>query len=145
MHWLFWVFTSVFFGISYRLGYKLVSGNSSPLLNVAVITMTASLICFVLYYLKDYPKSSDTLINLKNLWPLLIVGVVMAGLEVSIMMIYRSGGPVSISQSLASSMVGIIIFAIGLIFFKEQLNTGQIIGFALGLAGITTLTYYSSK
>lgn len=143
MHWLFWVFMGVVLGTSYRLGYKLVSDKFSPLFNVATITFIASLICFALYLWKENSKFALSDIDIKSLWPLLIVGIIVAGLEISIMMIYKSGGPLSIAQTLTSSLVGVFVFAIGLIFFKEELNTGQTVGFILALSGISLMTYYS--
>ncbi|MDD9911533.1 MAG: EamA family transporter [Alphaproteobacteria bacterium] len=143
MHWLFWVFSCVIFGIGYRLGYKLVSTKFSPLFNVAVITLVVSLLCFTLYFLRDYGKGDTPALTVKELWPLITIGVIMAGLEVSWMMLYKSGGPISISHTIPTSMVGIAMFTIGIFFFKEQLNMGQIIGFVLGLSGVSIMTYAS--
>lgn len=143
MHWLTWVFTGVFFGVSYRLGYKLISNQFPPLLSAAIVTLVASLTCFAIYFVQTQMQQTLTTPPLKTLWPLLLVGFVLAGLEVSIIMLYHAGGPLSIAQSMASSTVGIIVFVIGIAFFKESLNTGQLIGFLLSLSGITLLTYYS--
>ena len=143
MHWLIWVFIAVFFGVSYRIGYKLLSGFPNPLLNVSIISLIASLVCFVLYLCREQSSAAFHVPEWRLLWPLVIVGIALAGLEISVMMIYRSGGPLSIAQSMSSSLVGIIIFAIGVIAFKDQLNMEQIIGFALGLSGVTLMTYSS--
>ncbi|PIZ30592.1 MAG: hypothetical protein COY40_04295 [Alphaproteobacteria bacterium CG_4_10_14_0_8_um_filter_53_9] len=143
MHWLTWVFTGIFFGVSYRLGYKLISNQFPPILSAAIVTLVASLTCFVIYFIQTNMHSTIVTPPLKTLWPLLLVGLILAGLEVSIIMLYHAGGPLSIAQSMASSAVGIIVFIIGITFFKESLNTGQLIGFVLGLSGITLLTYYS--
>ncbi|HIF24769.1 MAG TPA: hypothetical protein EYG18_01590 [Micavibrio sp.] len=144
MHWLIWVFIAVSFSSAYRLGYKMLSGEFTALFNVAVITLIASLTCFMLYFLREHNATSFENLSAKSIAPLILVGIVLAGLEVSIMMIYRVGGPLSISQSLASSMTGIIIFGVGVLCFKDQLNWGQITGFFLSLTGVSLLTYYSA-
>jgi drug/metabolite transporter (DMT)-like permease len=143
MHWLIWVFIAVSFSTAYRLGYKLLSGEFTALFNVAVITLVASIVCFILYFIREHNMAAFGTLSLKSIVPLAVVGVILAGLEVSIMMIYRAGGPLSISQTLASSMTGIIVFGIGVLWFKDHLNAGQIAGFFLGLTGISLLTYYS--
>ena len=145
MHWLYWVYISVFFGVSYRIGYKLISDKFSPLFNASIITFIASMTCLALYLWQDYSKNGAHDLTLKSLLPLLFLGLILGGLELSILMIYRSGGPVSIAQSLASGTVGLIVFAIGLSFFKDQLNTGQILGFLLGITGTCMMIYYSAK
>lgn len=143
MHWLSWVFIGTFFGISYRLSYKLISGHFTPLFNVAFISLFVSLICFTLFFLRDYQKIDVASISLKSLAILALIGVIVAGLEISIMMIYKSGGPISVAQSLASVLIGLSCFAIGLLWFKETLNMGQIIGFFVSILGAGILTYYS--
>lgn len=143
MYWLAWVFIAVFFGVTYRLGYKLLSGHMTPLFNVSIVTLVACVVCFSLYLWREHGQATLDDLSLKTAVLLVFVGFALAGLEVSIMMIYKSGGPLSIAQSLGSSMVGVVVFAIGLVFFKDQLNWGQILGFVLGLSGITLMTYYS--
>ncbi len=143
MHWLSWVFIGTFFGVSYRLSYKLISGHFTPLFNVAFISLFASLICFALFFMRDYQKIELASISLKSFAALIFIGVIVAGLEISIMMIYKSGGPLSVAQSLASVLIGLSCFAIGLLWFKEALNMGQIIGFFISILGAGVLTYYS--
>ena len=142
MHWLVWVFIGSFFGVSYRLGYKLISTQFPPILSASVVTLVASILCFSIYFYQynyqDVPFPSP-----KTLWPLFLIGITLAGLEVSIIMLYHSGGPLSIAQALASSTVGIIVFTIGYFYFKDNINTGQLIGLTLGLTGTALLTYYS--
>lgn len=145
MHWLYWVYISIFFSVSYRIGYKLISDKFSPLFNAAIITFIASIVCLTLYLWQDYSKNGAHELTIKAMMPLLALGVILGGLELSILMIYRSGGPVSIAQALASGTVGIIVFSIGLLYFKDQLNLGQIIGFILGIIGTCMMIYYSKK
>lgn len=144
MYWLFWVSLSTFFGVGYRVGYKAVSDDFSPLFAVGVITLVAGLISLGLHYWIDRPKVVKRVLKPRTLFLLLMVGIFTAGLSISNMMMYHAGGLVSIAQVLSSSMVSIIIFAIGLFAFREKLNVGQGLGFFIGLIGIILMTYYSA-
>ncbi len=143
MHWLAWVFIGTFFGISYRVSYKLISDQFSPLFNVSVISLCVSALCFLGFLMHDYHKTDLSGFNLKSLIAFLLIAIIVAGLEISIMMIYKSGGPLSVAQSLASAMIGCGAFAIGILYFKDSLNIGQIIGFVTSLIGICILTFSS--
>lgn len=145
MHWLFWVMCAVFFGVAYRLGYKLVSDKFPALLSVSLIMFIVSVISFGMFFL--FPESNALPLsgNLRHYWPLVVVGFFVAGLEVSVMMIYRSGGPLSIAQSLSANIGAIAVFIIGAMVFREHTNVGQTVGFLLGLIGVTLMAYYSRK
>lgn len=144
MHWLFWVFISTFFGVGYRVGYKAVSDDFAPLFAVGVITLVASLLSLGLHYWLDRQKAVKPVLERRTLLHLLVVGVFTAGLSISNMMMYSAGGLVSIAQVLSSSMVIIIVFAIGIFAFREKLNVGQVVGFFVGLIGIILMTYHSA-
>ena len=145
MHWLFWVMCAVFFGVAYRLGYKLISDKFPALLSVSLIMFVVSVISFGTFFLMPEKNGVPFSDNLYHYWPLVVVGVFVAGLEVSIMMIYRSGGPLSIAQSLAGNTIGIVVLIIGVLVFREDVTVGQAIGFFLGLLGVTLMAYYSKK
>lgn len=66
-------------------------------MSVSIITLVASLIGFIVYFVKNSQKLTAMPENITSVWPLVLVGIVMAGLEILIMMIYRSGGQQPIS------------------------------------------------
>lgn len=142
MTWLFWVFSAVAFAVGYRLSYKLLSDKLPPLLSVSIVMFIVSMLSFTLYY---WQSSGETPAPEANLWPLITVGVIVAGLEVSIMMIYRAGGPVSIAQSLASNVISLLVLFFGIFYFAEELNSGQTFGFWLALIGVSLMTFFSHR
>lgn len=145
MHWLVWLFIGVLFGVSYRVGYKVVSGIYPPLFSIGVICLVACAVTLTAYFLleKERPALKSISFNPRLALLLLMAGVFTAGLEVANMMMYHTGGLLSIAQVLASSITSLIVFMIGLSFFREKLNAGQIMGFFLGLAGAALMTYAS--
>ncbi|MFZ2620636.1 MAG: EamA family transporter [Alphaproteobacteria bacterium] len=144
-HWLFWVFLSSAFGVAYHVSYKLVSGKFPPLLIAAISALVASIICGTLYSLMEnksevmFPKTFSTL------WPLLLMGFILAGLEITVLMIYKSGGPISLAQAMGSGTAVMITFTLGVFLFKEPLHLGQILGFFCTLTGVSLMTYFSGK
>ena len=145
MHWLLWACIGVGFGLSYRLGYKLVSGVYHPLFAVGAIALIASAITFFLFVLLEKRKTTEAKFRASRLIFLFIpvVAIFTAGLEISIMMMYHAGGLFSIAQLLSSSLVGLLVFLVGFVFFNERLNPGQVIGFFVGTIGVALMTYAS--
>lgn len=145
MHCLFWVMCAVLFGVAYRLGYKLVADKFPALLSASLIMLVVSIISFGMFFLMAEDNAILHTGNLYHYWPLVVVGVFVTGLEASVLMVYRSGGPLSIVQSLAANIVGIIVLIIGVVVFREHINPGQTVGFFLALAGVILMTYHSKK
>ena len=150
MHWLAWVLFSVFFSVGYRLSYKFISDKLSPLLAVSLIMFLVSLISLGLFFILLWGqgeasafKNLPDMLSLQSVWPLFVVGCVVAGLEVSILMVYRVGGPVSIAQSLMSNTTSVMVFFGGILIFEERLNTVQCIGFLFAIVGVSLMSFFS--
>ncbi|HEV8267056.1 MAG TPA: hypothetical protein VGR00_02435 [Thermoanaerobaculia bacterium] len=69
-------------------------------------------------------------------WPIVVLGIGIAAVEVGYLVAYRSGWKISVAPVMTSALVTAILVPIGLIAFKERLSPLNLFGIALCVAGL---------
>lgn len=128
----------IFSSILYSVASKGVPANGSPFVTIIITYITAGLISFILYMLLDSDRAFWRE-SLKVALPGIVLGLSMVGLEIGYIFMYRAGWKISIASLLANILLAVALLAIGFIFYRERLNTQQIIGFILCVAGSVML------
>jgi hypothetical protein len=87
---------------------------------------------------KDIPTSS--------LLRIVLLGVFAWAIEFGYLMLYRSQAPLSLSRIVIMSFTGILLLAIGVFYFLEDINSYQITGVFAVLLGRGLLSFkYNSR
>lgn len=60
-------------------------------------------------------------------------------LEVGNILLYRSGWNISIASLVCNLGLAVLLIAVGLIFYKEQISARQVAGIVLCLAGLVLI------
>ena len=69
-------------------------------------------------------------------WTALALAVVIVGLDLGFLFLYRSGFEVSLGALVTQSAAALLLLAIGALVFREKLSAANLAGLALCLAGL---------
>ena len=123
--------------------YHVVQKKIAPGVNPAVsltLTYAVALLCSVLL-LVVYPANGGILEAVRQAnWTTYLLGVVIVGIELGYLLVYRSGWKISISTAVTSSFVLPLLLVIGVLFFREGLSLMKIAGLGFCLVGIVLLS-----
>jgi uncharacterized membrane protein len=126
--------------VLYHLMQKVISPNVNPLLSLAVTYLIAAICTFLLLPL--FPLQSNFMLELRKItWPSIALGAVIVGLELGFLLAYRAGWNLSLASLIANTAVALALIPFGLLLFKEQLSTLNIIGMVLALAGLILVNW----
>lgn len=119
----------------YQICSKSIPADANPFLSVAVtygVAMVASLVVF-------FVRGSELSIGgeaAKLNWASALLGVVVIGLELGFLMMYRAGWEVSVGQFVASAIVAVVLVGVGALVYKEPITLSKVAGIVICLAGL---------
>lgn len=123
----------------YHITTKKTPENSNAFLSLAVTYAVAALISFMIFIF-GYNKMSLGEEFKKLNWTSFVLGVIIIGLELGYILIYRSGWDVSRAPLVANCCLAIALIFIGAIFFREKITLKQIVGIVISLVGMVIVT-----
>ena len=124
--------------LAYQVSQKLLP-NLSPWHLLSVVYGLALIVClgFALFEVKEKPL----LEGLRGMtWPVLLLAASVVGIELAWILAVRAGGQISLTGLIANISVAMLAIPIGVYFFKEKLNTTNLIGVALCLIGLVLVS-----
>lgn len=126
---------TVLSNVLYHVFQKLIPGNVNPLLSLAVTYLVAAVATLLLLPLFPIQGTLGAEIRKLN-WTSVALGAVIIGLELGFLLAYRSGWNISIASLVANTTVALLLIPIGLLLFKEELSTTNILGIVLAIVGL---------
>lgn len=69
-------------------------------------------------------------------WAPIVLGVVIVGLELGNILMYRAGWNISLGSLVANISLAVLLIGVGILIYREVLTTSQLVGIALCLAGL---------
>ncbi len=130
-----WLLLAIVCTVGYHLVLKLTPGGVNPLLSLmvtyALVTVTFAAILLL------SPAAIEWRAELRQLnWTALALAVVIVGLDLGFLFLYRSGFEVSLGALVTQSAAALLLLAIGVAFFRERLSAANVAGLVLCLAGL---------
>jgi uncharacterized membrane protein len=126
---------------AYHVAQKSVPGSVNPVFSLVINYLTALVGTLVLIPL--YPERSAGHWDLKAInWASVAVGVSIVGVELAVLLAYRSGWRVSLLSVIGNTASALLLVMVGLIFFHEQLSFRNVTGVVLCLIGLTMITQH---
>ena len=124
---------------TYHIAQKSVPGSVNPVFSLVVNYLTALVGTLLLIPL--YPTRTAGNWDLKGInWASAAVGVSIVGVELAVLLAYRSGWRVSLLSVIGNTASALLLVGIGLAFFHEQLSMRNGIGVALCLIGLAMIS-----
>ncbi len=130
-----WLGVAIAGTVGYHLVLKLTPAGVNPFLSLAVTFAIGSLAFIGIYAVT--PGSAPVREALGQLnWTTLALAAVIVLLDLSFLMLYRSGFEVSLGQLITQSSAALLLLLLGVAFFAEKLTLPNIGGILLCVAGL---------
>lgn len=130
-----WLVLAIVCTVGYHLVLKLTPAGASPLLSLLVTYGLVTLLFGALLLLS--PGGFEWRQELRQLnWTALALALVIVGLDLGFLFLYRSGYEVSLGALVTQSAAALVLLGIGVAVFREQLTAANAAGLVLCLAGL---------
>jgi hypothetical protein len=124
---------------TYHIAQKSVPGSVNPVFSLVINYLTALAGTFLLIPL--YPARTAGSWSLRSVnWASAAVGVSIVGVELAVLLAYRSGWRVSLLSVIGNSASALLLVGIGLAFFHEHLSLRNVSGVILCLIGLALIS-----
>ena len=126
---------------TYHIAQKSVPTQVNPLFSLAINYLTAlagTLLLIPLYPQRTAGPWSANGIN----WASAAVGVSIVGVELAVLLAYRTGWRISILSVIGNSASALLLVGVGLAFFHEHLSARNVAGVVLCLVGLALITQH---
>jgi multidrug transporter EmrE-like cation transporter len=135
---LAWLSLAIACTVGYHLVLKLTPAGVNPLLSL-LVTYAAVTLLFGLILLVA-SGSFEWRQELRQLnWTAVALAVVIVGLDLGFLFLYRSGFEVSLGALVTQSAAAMLLLVIGVAVFREKLGMANAAGLVLCLAGLWLL------
>jgi len=132
---LAWLSLAVACTVGYHLVLKLTPAGVNPLLSL-LVTYALVVVLFGGILLAA-PGGFEWKQELRQLnWTAIALAVVIVGLDLGFLFLYRSGFEVSLGALVTQSAAALLLLAIGVAVFREHLSAANAVGLVLCLAGL---------
>ncbi len=132
----FWpVILIVVSNVVYHVTAKSTPGNASPFLSLTITYLIGAVCAFLLYL---FTVADNSLVdNVKTLnWTSYALGFAIVGLEAGYIFLYRKGWNISTGSLVANILLAVVLIGIGIVFYKERIDTKQLVGIGLCVTGL---------
>jgi multidrug transporter EmrE-like cation transporter len=132
---LAWLSLALITTVGYHLVMKVTPAAVNPFLSLAASYSLGAAVFLACYALApDGPTLRESL-KLLN-WTALALTLMVVGLDVGFLMLYRSGFDVSLGQIVTQSGAALILVVAGIVLFREKITAANLVGIALCVIGL---------
>lgn len=132
---LAWLSLALITTAGYHLVMKVTPAAVNPFLSLAATYALATAVFLAFFALApDGPTLREGLKPLN--WTAFALAIMVVGLDVGFLMLYRSGFDVSLGQIVTQSGAALILLVAGIALFKEKINAANLAGIALCVVGL---------
>jgi drug/metabolite transporter (DMT)-like permease len=130
-----WLSLALITTVGYHLVMKVTPAAVNPFLSLAASYSLGAAVFLACYALApDGPTLRESL-KLLN-WTALALTLMVVGLDVGFLMLYRSGFDVSLGQIVTQSGAALILVVAGIVLFREKITAANLAGIALCVIGL---------
>jgi drug/metabolite transporter (DMT)-like permease len=124
---------------TYHLAQKSVPMQVNPVFSLVINYLTA--LAGTLLLIPLYPVRTAGPWSLRGInWGSAAVGVSIVGVELAVLLAYRSGWRLSLLSVIGNSASALLLVGIGLLFFHEHMSIRSATGIALCLVGLALIS-----
>jgi len=130
-----WISLAIICTVGYHLVLKVTPAGASPLLSLLVTYALVTLLFGAVLLVS--PGGFEWRQEIRQLnWTAFALALVIVGLDLAFLLMYRSGVAVSLGALITQSAAAMLLLAIGVAAFKERLSVANTVGLVLCLAGL---------
>ena len=121
--------------VCYHITAKSMPEGINPLASLTITYAIAALVSTVLYFITSPVR--NLIIEYTHLnWAPFVFSFALVGLEFGSIYMYRVGWNISIGSLVAGIVLAIVLIAVGLILYHENISLQQLIGVGLCMGGL---------
>jgi multidrug transporter EmrE-like cation transporter len=132
---MIWLGIAIAGTVSYHLVLKLTPAGANPFLSLATTFAIGSVAFAGIYAVSPGSAPLREAMGQLNWTTVILAGVVVC-LDLSFLMLYRSGFDLSLGQLVTQSAAALLLLLLGVAFFAEKLSLPNIGGILLCVAGL---------
>ena len=131
----FWLSIAILCTVGYHLVLKVTPAGVNPLLSLMLTYALVTLVFGVILLVA--PGGFEWRQELRHLnWTALALAVVIVGLDLGFLYLYRGGFEVSLGALVTQSAAAMLLLIVGVAVFREKLSAANVAGLALCLLGL---------
>jgi len=131
----FWLSLAILCTVGYHLVLKVTPAGVNPLLSLMLTYALVTLVFGVILLVA--PGGFEWRQELRHLnWTALALAVVIVGLDLGFLYLYRGGFEVSLGALVTQSAAAMLLLIVGVAVFREKLSAANVAGLALCLLGL---------
>lgn len=124
----------------YQICAKSMPENVNPLASLTITYAVSAAASFVLYFVLN--KNPNIVQEYGKLnWVSFVFGLVLVGLEVGWIYIYKAGWTVSTASVTQSAVLAVALILVGGLIFHEKIGWNKIVGTVICLIGLVFINY----
>ncbi len=124
----------------YQICTKSVPGGMNPLASLTITYVIGAVVSALLYTVLNRGGNLMTEWSKTN-WAPFLLGFVIVGLEVGFIYAYKAGWPVSATQIVTSSVLGVILIFVGYLLYHEDVSWNKVLGIFICLGGLGLINW----
>ena len=124
--------------VVYQICAKSLPDGIHPLASLTVTYLVAAAASLVLFFALDRGGNLVREYGKLN-WAPFVLGIVLVGLEVGMIYLYRAGWQVNTGFIVQSTLVSIMLILVGFLLYREQLTWNKIVGVVVCLGGLVLI------
>jgi drug/metabolite transporter (DMT)-like permease len=121
--------------ILYHLVQKSTPSEVNPMISLLISYLVAAVVCLALFPFFSKGETLSEQLHKVN-WASFALGAAVLGIEAGYLLAYRSGGNLSTTNLMSSSLVVIALLIIGYFAYHDQITAGKIVGIIFCTIGI---------
>ncbi len=119
----------------YQVCAKSVPDKINPFASLTITYLVGALMSLILYFVLN--KGGNLINEYKHVnWAPFVLGLVIVGLEVGYIYMYKAGWQVSVAQIVQAAIIAVLLIFIGYWFYKESITWNKIVGIVVCLGGL---------
>lgn len=126
--------------VFYQVCAKGVPEAMDPFASLTITYIVAAIASYIMYFALNKKFNVFTEYSKTN-WAPFVLGIVIIGLEVGYIYMYKAGWTVSTAQIVQASILGVILIFVGYFAYKEALTWNKIVGILVCLGGLGLINW----
>lgn len=119
----------------YQICAKAVPEKMNPFASLTITYVVSAIASLIMFYALN--KGGNIIEEYKKVnWAPFVLGLVIIGLEVGFIYVYKAGWPVSIAQIVQAAFLAVILIFVGFFLYKEAITWNKIVGIIICLVGL---------
>ena len=121
--------------VFYHICSKSVPEDLDPFAALTVTYAVGAVVSAILFFIFSHEKNLLVQYGRIN-WTTVVLGISIVGLEAGSIYMYKAGWNISTGQLVHSSILALCLIVIGMMFYKETMNTTKLCGILAVMIGL---------